>query len=395
MRGRVFAYELKAGRRWGYVHDGPANASTGRRRQVFRRGFSRERDAHTALRQSLGRVEEGGHVDFSRTTMASYLRAWLEGLSAKPTTISNYRSCIEVHLVPTTAAGKSRPGIGGIPLQALTPEHLDALYRYLEREGRRDGQGLAPKSVRHVHTCVRKALQDAMQRGHVLRNVADLANPPSQRQVRGRGAQSVWGPTQLRSFLNAAQDDRLYAALLLLATTGMRRGEVAGLRWSTVDLDAARLQVRYTSTMVRGEVIDQDSAKTDAGERTIALGAGASQVLRDHRRSQIEERLRAGDLWTDSGRVFTDEIGQPMKPDVLLRRLRTYADAAGLPRITVHQLRHSYATAALRAGVPVEVLSKRLGHASVGITLDVYRHVQEGEDQAAAALAEGAILGIP
>jgi integrase len=240
---------------------------------------------------------------------------------------------------------------------------------------------------------MRKALADAVDRGYVLRNVADLAHPPTQRAARSSSAKVVWSPAQLRAFLTAAADDRLYAALLLLATTGMRRGEVAGLRWSTVDLDAATLTIRYTATMVGGLVIDQDSAKTDAGERTIALDPATVDALREHRRAQREDRLAVGELWTESGRVFVDQLGRPVRPDVLLRRVRHHADAAGLPPVTVHQLRHSYATAALRAGVPVEVLSKRLGHASIAITLDTYRHVQEGEDQAAAALAAGAILG--
>ncbi len=394
MTGSVFSYDIKQGRRWGFVHEGPGDAATGDRRQIKRRGFTRERDAYTALRRSLGRVEEGRHVDHSRLTVGAYLRGWLEGLAVKPTTLSNYRVNVHTHLIPTTTKdGRSRPGLGGLRLQQLTAEHLDTLYRWLERQGRKDGQGLAPKSVRHVHTTIRKALQDATQRGYVIRNVADLAHPPTQRQARSRSEQAVWGPTQLRAFLDAAGEDRLYAAMLLLATTGMRRGEVAGLRWSILDLDAGQLRVRFTTTMVGSDVVDQDSAKTDAGERTIALDPVTVTALRDHRRAQLEERLAAGELWTDSGRVFTDEIGRPIRPDVLLRRLKAFAKAADLPAVTVHQVRHSYATAALRAGVPAEVLSKRLGHSSVAITLDIYRHVQEGEDAAAAALAAGAILG--
>lgn len=393
MRGGVFSYETKAGRRWGFVHDGPPDAGTGGRRQVKRRGFTRERDAQSALR--LGRVEQGLHVDHLRLTVAAYLRAWVDGLSVKPTTERNYRVCIETHLIPTsTPTGRSRPGIGGVPLQRLTAEHLDVLYRWLERQGRRDGEPLAPKSVRHVHTCLRKTLADAVERGYVLRNVADLAHPPTQKASRSRSAKAVWSPMQLRAFLSAAADDPLYAALMLLSSTGMRRGEVAGLRWSTVDVEAGALTVRYTTTMVGGTVIDQDSAKTDAGERTIALDPAPVHALRDHRRAQLEDRVAAGEAWTDSGRVFADHVGRPIRPDVFLRRVRSNADAAGLPPVTVHQLRHSYATAALRAGVPVEVLSKRLGHASVAITLDTYRHVQEGEDHAAAVLAAGAILGL-
>ena len=405
MRGQVFEYDTKAGRRWGFIHDGDPD-DDGRRRQVRRRGFTRERDAHTALRKSLSAQEEGRRVGHDRQTVGEYLRAWHKGLAVKPTTAKNYEVCIETHLIPTTAPdGRARPGLGGVRLQKLTAEHLDELYRWLEREGKQrrghdeegnrrvGGDPLAPKSVRHVHTCVRRSLADAVERGYVLRNVADLAHPPSQKAARSRAAKAVWSPSQLREFLAAAQGDRWYGAMLLLATTGMRRGEVAGLRWECLDLDTGRLEVRFTATMVSGKIVDQDSAKTDAGERTIALDPQTVAVLKDHRRLQLEERLAAGEVWTDSGRVFTDEIGRPIRPDQLLRRLHRFADDAGLPRVTVHQLRHSYATAALRAGVPAEVLSKRLGHASVAITLDTYRHVQEGEDAAAAALAAGAILG--
>lgn len=125
----------------------------------------------------------------------------------------------------------------------------------------------------------------------------------------------------------------------------------------------------------------------------MALDPTTVEMLGLHRRAQLEERLALQGTWVDSDRVFVNEVGEPVRPDVLLRLVRRYADAAGLNHITVHQLRHSYATAALRAGVPVEVLSQRLGHSSVAITLDTYRHVQEGEDAAAAALAARAILG--
>lgn len=171
MKGHVSDYRLKSGeRRWLYVYDLPPDPDTGKRRQVWKRGFSLERDAQKALREALSLVDSGVTVAPSKATLADYLRAWLKGLSVKPTTLDNYRRCAEVYAIPR---------IGGIRLQNLQPEHLDSLYRELETSGKRDGTGLSPKSVRHVHTMLRRALQDAAERGHVLRNVADLAHPPT------------------------------------------------------------------------------------------------------------------------------------------------------------------------------------------------------------------------
>jgi len=141
-------------------------------------------------------------------------------------------------------------------LQALTAEHLDALYRELERSGKRDGTGLAPKSVRHVHVMLRKALQDAVERGHVLRNVADLANPSTQKQARSSAARErVWTGAQLQAFLAHVAADRLYAAWHLFATTGLRRAELLGVRWTDVDLDGGRLTVAQTVTLAAGKPV--------------------------------------------------------------------------------------------------------------------------------------------
>ena len=327
----------------------------------------------------------------------------------KPTTRSNYRTCIETHLIPVMARdGRSRPGIGGLRLQALTAEHLDELYRWLEREGkqvtklnpktgRMDGGGvpLAPKSVRHVHTTIRKALADAVVRGYVTRNVADLAQPPTQRQARSRKAvDDVWTKEQTRRFLEAAADDELAPLFHLALMTGMRRGELLGLRWSTVDLDEARLRVRWTVTQADGRPVEQDSTKTDAGERTIALDPGTVAVLRRHRQAQLEGRMMVGGAWEDEvGRVFTNPVGRLLVPKTVLTRLHRIAADAEVPPISIHGLRHTYATLALRTGMDVDVLSRRLGHADISITLSIYAHVRDADDQAAADVAAAAILG--
>jgi integrase len=322
----------------------------------------------------------------------------------KPTTRDNYRTAAEVHIIPR---------LGGLALADLSAEHVDALYRELERRGKAAGscrtagvtckandctperhEGLAPKSVRHVHTMLRKALQDAVARGYLGRNVCDLANPPTQRDARGRRARDkAWTVDQLRTFLAHILDDRHYALWLLIASTGMRRGKACGLRWDEVDLDRGRVRIARTITEVRGRLVIQDGGKSDAAERSIALDAHSVAALRAWRVLQTQERLAWPGDWFDSGLVFTREDGTGLRPKRLSSEFTKATDRAGLPRIGPHGLRHTYATAALRAGVSPEVVSKRLGHAGVATTLSIHAHVFEQDDEAAAQLVAQAIHG--
>lgn len=301
-----------------------------------------------------------------------------------------------------------------MPLSNLTAEQVDGLYRQLERHGKRAGEcrtagvtcrasgcaperheGLAPKSVRHVHTMLRKALQDAVDRGYLGRNVADLAHPPTQRAARGhRARDKAWTVDQLRTFLAESAQSRLAPLWQLASTTGLRRAELCGLRWADVDLERARLRVSRTITEVRGQLVVQDDAKTEAAERSFALDARTVAALRRWKSRQAEERLAAPPgVWSDTGLVFTREDGSGYRPKRLSSAFTAEVDRAGLPRIGVHGLRHAYATAALRAGVSPEVVSKRLGHSSVMITLTIYAHVFEQDDEAAAELVAEAIYG--
>lgn len=220
----------------------------------------------------------------------------------KPTTLDNYRTAAEIHVIPR---------LGGVALADLSAELVDRLYRELERHGKRAGscrtagltcrssdcqpgrhEGLSPRPVRHVHTMLRKALQDAVDRGYLGRNVADLANPPTQRAAASAGARdTVWTTDQLRAFLVAPAEYRLGPRWQLLATTGLRRAEVLGLRWSDLDLERGRLRVVRTVTEVRGRLVIQQDGKTDAAQRSLALDARTVEALRRWKVWQAEERL--------------------------------------------------------------------------------------------------------
>jgi integrase len=227
-----------------------------------------------------------------------------------------------------------------------------------------------------------------MRWGYVARNVADAVNPP-----KGLPAErQVWTPEQLRAFLSHMRDDRLYAAWLLVATTGLRRAELAGLRWVDVDFEAGRVSPRRPRVVVDYTVVESD-AKTPKGRRSLALDPATLAALKAHQARQAEEKTIIGTGYRDSGLVFTMPDGSPIHPQRISAWFLQHTRAAGLPRIRLHDVRHSYATAALAAGVPPKVISQRLGHATIAITMDTYSHVIPGLDEQAAQTVARLILG--
>ena len=372
----------RTGTTWGFVVD--VGRKDGRRQQVRKRGFRTRKDAQTALNEALAELQHGAFVRPRRITLGSYLTGWLAGLAIagrRPTTIAGYRRLIRIHV---------EPGLGDIPIQDVNASDLDRLYAQLAAVGSPDGCGpLSNRSIRYVHAVIGKALHDAERKGLVPRNVARLASPPSSSSARAP-EMKVWTPAQLRAFLEFVSGSRHAPMIRLAAMTGLRRAELCGLRWQDIELDKARLVVRQSITTVDHHTVIGD-VKTVRSRRVIDLDANTVSVLRAQRTNQLHERLRAGPTWNDSGLVFTMADGQGWHPDVISRAFTRLVEKSGLPRIRLHDLRHTHATHLLAASTNVRVASERLGHASVAFTLDVYGHVLPGQ-QADAAAAVAALV---
>jgi len=377
---------VKRGTRWSVVLD-LGMADDGRRLRQWHSGYASKREAERARTELLSQLDRGSYVAPDKLTLAAFLLdEWLPAIRStlRPTTLELYRVNITTYIAPAV--------VGRMALQKVTPAALNAFYADLLEDGRSDGHGgLGSKSVRNIHGVLHKALADAVRWGRAQRNVADLAAPPRW----NRPDMVVWTAEQLRTFLRTVADDRIYAAWLLLATTGMRRGEVLGLRWSDLDLDQGSAGVVQSRVVAAyGEVLTSEP-KTAKGRRAVALDAATTAALRAHRAAQAQERLALGPAWRDSGLVFTLADGGPIHPQRFTAWFGQAAARAGLPRIRLHDLRHSYATLALGAGIHPKIVSERLGHATVAITLDVYSHVSPSMQREAAGLVASWLLDEP
>jgi integrase len=365
-RGSTYSVVLDLGR-------GPDS----KRQRKWHSGYRTRKDAERARVELLTRVEQGSYVEPSRLTVAGFLlEQWLPSLAGqvRPTTLHGYRTNLQRYVLPA---------LGGLTLQHLTPAHLDALYGSLLARGGKGGRPLSARTVQAIHMTIRKALGDAARWGMIVRNVAELASPPRPRRVE----MQTWTAEELRAFLEHVQGERLYAVWMLAASTGMRRGEVLGLRWRDVDLDRARASVRQTLVLAGRQVVTSEP-KTSRGRRPIALDPRTLSALRAWRRAQAAERLAWGSAWADSGLVFTREDGTPIHPEWLSDAFEWRVKVAGLPRIRFHDLRHTHASLGLAAGIPVKVMSERLGHTSSSFTADAYQHVTPAlEEQAASTVA--------
>ena len=379
MRGHI---AKKGNRYYAVIYDG-VDLATGKPKRRWHAAGTTRRGAERVLADLVKRKHDGTYVAPERITVADYLlERWLPGKGTRvaPSTAGIYERNIRLYIAPN---------IGRIQLQELQPEDLDSLYAKLLSEGRSAGGGLSVRSVRLVHATVQSALRDAVRKGTVHRNVADVADPPA--IGHDRRLARVWTGEQIRDFLAATGDHDLYPLFLLAVATGMRRGELAGLRWSDIDFDAARLTVNRQIVGVDGTLVVSD-LKTPSSRRTVDLDEATVSELRRQRRRQLQQRLATG-LRDDNGYVFGQPDGAPPNPKRISDTFARLVARIEVPRIRFHDLRHTHATILLQQNVHPKVVSERLGHSSVAMTMNTYQHVMPTMQAAAATTFGAAVFG--
>ena len=445
MKGRVY----KRGTTWSYRFDIDPEPLTGARRQTSKGGYRTEREAWQACRTAIRDYEQGRHVRHSKRTVEQALIEWLAKIrhSVKPSMATNWRNYMTYYVIPH---------IGGRAVQEVDGGVCDALYARLLADGRLKAKprantktkpvhaqrfsatgrplpcrpyrydsarcykvhaaddallgqpipakkmvtvatscdrpplkpGLEPKTVVNTHRMLHRAWEDFAAWGWAKRNVVKDAHPP----YVPRKGRKVWSVSELRTFLQRARNDRFFALWVLEATSGMRRCELAGARVDALNFDLGTLALEVTRVVIDGRVVESDG-KTENAQRIVVLDPFTLALLKAHVEMINSERADFGPDYQNQGLLFCWEDGRPPHPDTITRRFGKLVNAAGLPAIRLHDVRHSYATAGRDAKIDWKALSERIGHSDVAFTMRQYVQTDlEVQRQVATTLAE-LILG--
>jgi integrase len=331
-----------------------------------------KREAEDLLAKRVNELGEGRYVAPTTETVATYATHWLENIAPatrSAITVERYRTLLRTHILP---------GLGSIELQRLDGSAIDRFY------ATRRQKGLASLTLHHVHSLLRQVLASAVKAKKLARSpITDIETKP---KAKRRDKIEVLSEKELATLLDHLNGHWLYMATLLAAYTGMRRGEVLGLRWRDIDFANATVQVAQTVQEVGGKLTVK-TPKTERSARTINLPVSLLPELERHRKEQLEQRLKVG-LGGRPEFVFTSPLGPMLKPDSLSEAFANKVAELDIKQITFHGLRHTHITLLLKSGVPVHVVSARAGHAKASTTLDTYSHLLGDEDAAAADKAE-------
>jgi len=372
MKGHI--YQRSKGS-WTIVYDLPMDTVTGKRRQKSQTVKGTKRDAERTLREVLLSLEQGSYVKPNKISLGELLRQWLKDYASMNTTDrtqESYTSIIERHLIPA---------LGKISLIDLQAQNIQSYYAKKLAEGRADGKGgLSPRSVVYHHRILSKALDYAVKMGLVVRNVAKVVEPPRVARV----TMQTLSPEEVSRFLDVARDTDYYVYFATLLYTGLRRGELLALRWRNLDLGSGKLSVVETAYKLGNGRYRIKEPKTPQSRRTVILPPSLVELLKVYRFDQELLRIQLGISLNVDDFVFIRPDGSPINPSAITLAFRRIIKKAGLKGIRIHDLRHTHATLMLKAGIHPKVVSERLGHANIGITLDIYSHVLPGLQEAAA-----------
>jgi integrase len=311
------------------------------------------------LTKAMAQRDSGLAFEAGKLTVAEYMNKWLTESAhnrLRPKTYKDYSGLTRLHIVPA---------LGHIKLKKLTPLHVQSFY------GSKLESGLSKRTVEYIHTVLHSALKQAVRWELVPRNVTEAVDPPRPE----RKERPTFNLDQARLFLEAARDDGWEALYVLVIQTGMRRGELFGLRWDDVNLDDGWLHVRQA---LAHDGKSFSLPKTAKGRRRIRLTSEATDALKKHKIAQHQKRLKQGSVWRDHGLVFCSSVGTPMGPDNFIKRqYKPLLRRAELPYIRFHDLRHTFASLMMPSVKNPQIVQQMLGHSRISTTLDIYSHLSQ------------------
>jgi integrase len=370
MKGHIYK---RAKDSWTVVYDLPIDSS-GKRRQKSQTVKGTKKDAERTLREILTSIEQGAYVKPNKITLGEWLNQWCETYAVTNTTkrtYVSYRSVLDNHLIP---------GLGRIYLSSLEPQQVQDYYARQLNVGRSDGNGgLSARSVLYHHRILTKALDHAVRMGALVRNVGKVVSPPRV----ARKTMNILDPEQAMKFLDVASETVYYPLYSTLLYTGMRRGEALALRWKNVDLLGLEINVVETVYKIKQQYIIKEP-KTSHGKRAISVSPSLAGLLREYQAEQQRLREEMGSSLVEEDLVFSWSDGRPFDADSVTHTFIKVMKKAGLSGVRLHDLRHTHASLMLKAGIHAKVVSERLGHANIGITLDTYSHLLPGLQEDAA-----------
>jgi integrase len=338
-----------------------------------------KRQAQIECAGIISAINGGTYFEPDKTTMTQFLDRWLDHMKSQVSPRSHERY-VEI------ARKNLAPLIGSVILTKLKPVQISAAYSTALASGRRNGKGgLSPRTVHHLHRILKQALRQAVRWQLLPRNPVDAVDPPKVERHR----LDTYDMAQTAKLIEEMRNTRMFLPTILAVLCGLRRGEIAAIRWRNVNLATGQLAIVESAEQTKVGVRYKEPKSGRA--RTIALSATVIDALHAHRLRQAEELLRLGVRQSDDMFMVTQTDGQPLQPQSLTHEWVRLLSGCALPRIRFHDLRHAHATHLLSAGVHPKIASERLGHSKVGITLDLYSHVLPGMQEDAAALVDGAL----
>jgi integrase len=353
--------------------------ATGKRRRKWHSFAGTKREAQIECARLISEINVGTYLEPAKTTLAQFLERWLANIkgNVSPRTHERYEEIAKKNLIPL---------LGAITLTKLRPMQIAAAYTKALADGRRDGKGgLSPRTVHHMHRVLKQALTQAVGWQLLIRNPVEAVDPPKVE----RHQMTTYDMAQTAALIDAVRGTPMFIPTLLAVLCGMRRGEIAALRWRNVDLTTGHISVVASAEQMNGSVRLKETKSGRA--RTVAMSGTVRDELRTHRLQQAQDMLKLGIRLTDDNFVAALADGSPVQPTFIIHEWVRFINATDLPRVRFHDLRHAHATHMLSSGIHPKVASERLGHSKVGITLDLYSHVLPGMQEDAAATLDAAL----